>query len=183
MRHFIVVILGLLVAPVSWADEALTTPRHVYSLTVSDFVPIQGHGTVQAFTVGLAREVSPRGTLGMQVSWGLSPISFDNDIADVRAAWAASLEARQLLGMGDDIDVFVKAAGGFVVGEQDCEDNLTLPYGQVGIGIQLLLESRSTRSAVALSPELGVVPGILYDYGALSVVAPYMGLQLGIIRD
>jgi hypothetical protein len=153
----------------------------IVGVGVSSVVPFDDHGAVTSVDASISAEMSAWTSLGLRVSVAMSPIQAPSG-PDAEHAWAAIVEVRNRLGIGGRVDPVVVVAGGFVVGDRDGESisNLVLPYGQLGLGLHLLLPTGSDGTAFYIDPELGIVPGVLYDRGPLSVVAPYSAIRFGV---
>ena len=130
----------------------------------------------------IAAEMSSASRLGLRVSKALDDVKAPNG-PDTSVPWAAILELRQHWGLGRRIDPIAIVAGGFVAGEREGEEfgNVVMPYAQLGVVLHLLLVSANSRSDFFIEPELGVIPGVIYDRGPLSVVAPYSGIRMGVL--
>jgi len=148
---------------------------------VSSFVPIEAHGAVTALDASVSTEMGPWTTLGLRLSLAMNPVEAPQGPSADRA-WAAILEVRNRLGIGEKMDPMVVIGGGFVVGDRDGSDvsNLVLPYGQIGVGLHLVIPKSDNGVMLYIDPELGIVPGVLYDRGVTSVVAPYSAVRIGI---
>ena len=147
-------------------------------------VPAESHGSVVSGQVGLGVELDTYKTLAIRVAIALDPIEAPSG-PDADRAWAAIVEYRKQMGVGYQIDPFFAVAGGFVMGDRDEEgvSNLVLPYGQIGMGLRLRLTDKRSRNQLFVSPQLGLIPGALYDRGPLSVVAPYSGIDIGFLLE
>ena len=162
--------------------ETLERAPVLWSLGASSIVPFDNHGAVTSIDGVLSTQMTKWTRMGLRLSIGLSPIQAPQG-PDTERAWGAILEVRQRMGLGTRVDPIGIVAGGFVVGDRDGESisNLVLPYAQLGVGLHLLMPSAGNASVFFIEPELGVIPGVIYDRGPLSVVAPYSAVRLGIV--
>ena len=159
----------------------LERPPVYWSLGVSSIVPFNEHGSVTSIDGVIALQTSPISRLGLRVSKSLDDVKAPQG-PDTEGPWAAILEFRQRWGLGARVDPIAIVAGGFVVGEREGDDlsNVVMPFAQLGVGLHLRRFTANHRSQFYLEPELGVIPGVIYDQGPLSVVAPYSGIRLGV---
>jgi hypothetical protein len=167
--------------PALASGDNLETPPIVLSAGFEQFIPLESHGSVRAVSVGMGAEILDAGTLSMRLGMGFDPVEAPSG-PDAERPWVAMFEYRVHLGIGYSADFVIVGAGGFILGdrEEDCS-NLVLPYGRIGFGLQMLLANGGEHGDLYLSPHLGVVPGVLYDQGPMSVVAPYAGIDFGYI--
>jgi len=173
-------LIGLLLLPSTSRGEEQPRDPVVLSVGLDSFVPLEEQGTLETLGIGLATEIQDGSTIGMRISLAMGSIHTSTTPNSERA-WAAIIEGRQMLGVGHRADLFLAVAGGFLMGAryEECVSNLVIPHGRLGVGIRLLGQSRTNGNALSLSPELGVVPGVLYGNGPLSVEAYYSAIQLG----
>jgi hypothetical protein len=152
----------------------------ILSLGLDSFVPLEAQGTLETVGIGMGLVVQDRTTIGMRFSLAMGSIDGPTTPNSERA-WAAIIEGRQMLGVGRQADLFVAAAGGFLMGAryEESVSNLVIPHGRLGMGLRILSAPRANGNALSLSPELGVVPGLIYGSGPLSVEAYYSAIQLG----
>ena len=173
------ILLGvLLLHATSRAQESPRDPM-VLSVNLASLVPIDSQGTLEELGLGLALETQTRTTVGLRVSMEVASIPTVTE-SNAEGTWSALLEGRQVLGIGHRADLFISTAAGFLMGARYCESesNLVQPHGRLGLGLQLLSKPGSTGKALSLSPEMGIVPGVFYDGGPLSIAAFYSGVQL-----
>ena len=173
------ILLGVLLLPAtSRAQESPRDPM-VLSVNLASLVPIDAQGSLEELGLGLALETQKGTTLGLRVSMEVASIPTVTE-SDAEGTWSAMLEGRRMFGTGYRADLFISTSAGFLMGARYCEgeSNLVQPHGRLGFGLQLLSKPKATGKALSLSPEMGLLPGVFYDNGPLSIAGFYSGVQL-----
>jgi hypothetical protein len=181
MKHPGPLLIFFLGGPALASGNDPGTQPIVLSVGFDQFIPLDTHGSVRSVSVGLGTEFLDAGTLSMRVGRSFDPVAAPSG-PDAEKPWAAMFEYRARLGIGYSIDFLIVGAGGFVLADRegDCS-NLVLPYGRIGVGMEVFLARGGENGDLYLSPHLGVVPGVLYDEGPMSIAAPYASIDFGFI--
>jgi len=152
------------------AEALEPVPVFLHS-AASVVVPGNVNGQLNALRFGFSVPTAPLVNVGLRGEVALPP-GLDGINGDGALLWAAAAECRSRLGLSTQADPFVIIAGGFVTSDRVDGANLVLPYGQIGVGMRILLSRSSARNLIYFEPEIAVVPGFMYDLGPLSVAAP-----------
>ena len=163
------------------APESLERPPVYWSVGASSIVPFDELGAWTTIDGVIAAQINPAARLGLRFSRALDDVN-SMKASDTGRAWAAILELRKRWDLSTRVHPQVIVAGGFVAGEREDGDlsNVVMPIVQLGLGFHLRLLALNERSQFFLEPELGIIPGVIYDREPLSIAAPYSGIRLGL---
>jgi len=161
-------------------SEAETLPV-VLSGSFNAFVPTTTNGHVRSFNVGLGAQLSQFQRLSLRVAAGLDPALIPTG-TKVELPWAAMLEYQYRLGLAESVDGLLICAGGFTVGDgKESNTNLVLPYGRLGVGMQVLLMRNKDGGAISLAPQMSIMPGSTLADGPFSILAFHVGFDLSVV--
>ena len=182
MNQIVLIILGIgLSGRVMAATPLESEPLILYG-GASLFVPTGSHGIVRTGEAGLSVFLDEYRSLGLRLSVSVDPVAAPTGPA-AEYPWASVLEYRRQMGIGYQIDPYILAAAGFVAADRvgDSLTNLVLPYAQLALGLRIVLGSQRATVPFFISPQTGVVPGVIYREGLFTVVAPVTSVHMGIL--
>lgn len=144
-------------------------------------VPFNGSGDIPAASIGLGLDIGDGQSIGLRAV-------YMNDVPPgTRAgenppdwAWGPMVDFNMRMQPQSTRSAFLHLSAGFVYGTQDGEENVVVPLGELGLGLQFDRKIDERRT-LFLAPELGVIPSFLNANGDLiNVEAPYAALSIGL---
>jgi len=159
-------------------DESLTLeqPATYVGVRTGLAIPTNANGDVLAVGPTLGVVLNEQNTVGLRVIWMDNPP--DNPLATytppVPWAWGPVVDWQYHMLPDHSINFYFNGSAGFVYGiPSDVEeDNVILPILEGGFGARISKIVPSGRR-IFMSPELGMVPG---------AIAPYVAMTFGVIK-
>lgn len=149
-------------------DQPDEWPIYV-STRASVAVPAGGLGQVPTAGLGIGVELDNGHTFGMRAIFISNPPP--NPISnnrDVNQAWGPVLDYQFHIDNTRSMSFYPSLSLGFVYSAAEGQENVILPIFEAGFGARLVRET-SSGDRLFIQPELGVVPGALAPYSALTV--------------
>lgn len=143
-------------------------------------VPFSGSGDIPAASIGLGLDI------GDGQSIGLRAVYMHDVPPGTRAgqnpppwAWGPMVDFNMRMQPQATRSAFVHLSAGFVYGTPDGGENIVVPLGELGVGLQFD-RKMDERRTLFLAPELGVIPSFFNANGDLiNVEAPYGAVSIG----
>ena len=144
-------------------------------------VPFNGSGDIPAASIGLGLDIGDGQSIGLRAV-------YMNDIPPgTRAgdnpppwAWGPMVDFNMRMRPQSTRSPFIHLSAGFVYGTAEGQENVVVPLGELGLGLQFD-RKMDERRTLFLAPELGVIPSFLNANGDLiNVEAPYAALSIGV---
>lgn len=144
-------------------------------------VPFSGSGDIPAASIGLGLDI------GDGQSIGLRAVYMHDVPPGTRAgpnpppwAWGPMVDFNMRLQPQSTRSAFLHLSAGFVYGTPEDQENVVVPLGEVGFGLQFDRKLDEKRT-LFLAPELGLIPSFLNADGDLiNIEAPYGAVSIGV---
>jgi hypothetical protein len=143
-------------------------------------VPFNGSGDIPAASVGLGLDIGDGQSIGLRAV-------YMNDVPPgTRAgdnpppwAWGPMVDFNMRMKPQSTRSPYIHLSAGFVYGTEEGQENIVVPLGELGMGLQFDRQIDERRS-LFLAPELGIIPSFFNANGDLiNVEAPYAALSIG----
>lgn len=168
-------------APTPDAPPEEVTEAPLYVMTRGSIaVPFSGSGDLPAAGLGLGLDIGDGQSIGIRAVYmhdvppgtraGLNPPPW---------AWGPMVDFNLRFQPQATRSAFLHLSAGFVYGTPEGEENIVVPLGEVGFGLEFDRKIDGKRT-LFLAPELGVIPTFFNaDGGLISLEAPYAAFSVG----
>lgn len=154
----------------------------LYVMTRGAFaVPFNGSGDIPAVSVGLGLDIGDGQSIGLRAVY-MHDVPVGTRAGDNPPPWAWGPMVDFNLRFQPERmrSPYLHLSAGFVYGTPQDAENIVVPIGELGLGLEFDRELDERRT-LFVAPELGVIPSFFNANGDLiNVEAPYGAVSIGV---